>query len=186
MDWVRINNWDNVFWRTLLGLIIYIFDEKGMQEGNEAYYLRASTIMMDAWEGVSDFTRRMKMKKRQYEATASMLEMLLPIACRWDQIFCKLLAIVLKDDTINTPKRLQAQGQVAIIYNVLTAAHSRVQIVDSEAHELKRLHSDIMTPMPRMNYGRPLESSHQARVPHTSSTSMTCCKSLSSSISLHL
>ena len=86
-EWIKTNGWEDVFWRTLLGLVVYTFTPNDMQEMNDKYYLRTATIMMDAWEGVSEFTRVMNMKKRHYEANPSVLEIPLPIACRWDVIF---------------------------------------------------------------------------------------------------
>ena len=60
VGWVRSNGWDDVFWRTLLGLIVYTFTQNDMQEINDKFYLRTSTIMMDAWECVSEFMARIK------------------------------------------------------------------------------------------------------------------------------
>ena len=164
-QWVKTNGWEDVFWRTLLGLVIYTCTTNDMQEMNDKYYLRASMIMMDAWEGVSDFTRVKNMKKRYYEEHPSVLEIPLPVACRWDHIFRKLLAYEFQDETINIPDRLQSEDYLRITYDILRTAHSRVQIIDSEANEVKRLRDEITMSMPLVNYDRPAESSSISRVP---------------------
>ena len=161
-----MNNWDDFFWRTLLGLVVYTFTQKDMQEMDDKYYIRATMIMLDVWEGVAEFTRVLNAKKSYYEKNPGILEMPLPVACRWDQIFVKLLLSVLEDEMMrDIPDCLQSEDYVRITYDILKTAHSRVQIIDSEANEVARLRKEITAPMPLVNYDRPVESSEMSQVP---------------------
>ena len=68
---VKSINWEDVFWRTFVGPIVYTFTQDDMQV-NDLYYLK-SIHHEDGRIGASEFKHPLKQKQLQYEQRSSLL-----------------------------------------------------------------------------------------------------------------